>query len=166
MTRSGATDVYDNRQHIDLFENPGPYLFRGALPTRHYAGSYQGLGVTPTSVDPIVATLFACRYRMEGAAIVLIARKDDFGDCLNGPNFGQFHYELAVNLDCNPAKFEQQCIVQVSVDQSLAVLRELGFELPPRLIDFDALRQALGMSPRMLSEQIAAFAKRCQQTAE
>jgi len=70
--------VYDDHQHRDLFNAPGRYLFRGALPSSAFAGPYRGPGVTPTSTDPVVATLFACRYRMEGPAVVLVALKSDF----------------------------------------------------------------------------------------
>lgn len=153
--------MYDERQHLDLFALPTLYLFRGTLPSSAFPTPYRGCGVTPTSVDPIVATLFACRYRMAGPAIVLLALKQDLADRLDGPNLMSFAYELAVNIDLHPDEFEKRCVLSVSVDQSLALLAELGYRLPTRLPDFGALTQAIEESSRMQRDEIDRYAARC-----
>ena len=158
---SGSATVYDERQHLDLFHGPGRYLFRGSLPSSTYARPYQGLGVTPTSVDPIVATLFACRYRMEGSAVVLTARKADLSQLLDGPNLSSFYYELAVNLELPPDALEGLSYRRVTVEESLAALHRLGFDLPSRLPDLEALTQALTQSPRMRVEEIDRYVELC-----
>jgi hypothetical protein len=100
--------VYDDRQHLDLFHGPGRYLFRGTLPSSAFTTAYQGCGVTPTSIDPVVATLFACRYNMEGPAWVLLALKSEFTELLDGPNLACFWYEFAVNIELPPYEFERR----------------------------------------------------------
>lgn len=159
----GRRAVYDHRQHLDLFSGPGNYLFRGTLPSVAFGAAYVGPGVTPTSVDPIVATLFACRYRMEGPAIVLIARRSDLKELLDGPNLASFQYELAVNIELAPHDFEHRCHQRITVDSSLDILRNLGYRLPSRLPDLGALTLALVNSPRMPIDDIEHYAGLCQQ---
>lgn len=158
--------MYDPQQHHDLFNGPGRYLFRGTLPSSTFATEYQGPGVTPTSIDPIVATLFACRYRTAGPAIVLLALKSDFLGLLDGPNLASFWYECAVNIELPPHEFENRCRHRVAVTDSLAVLDQLGYRLPPKLLDLGALTQALMQSPRMLMEDIDRYVERCKQLPE
>lgn len=157
--------MYDFRQHVDLFHGAGSLLFRGTLPSNSFKAPYQGPGVTPTSIDPIVATLFACRYRIEGAAVVMIAQKSDFLKLLDGPNLASFHYELAVNIEMSPEDFENRCLRRVSVDDSLAVLGTLNYALPSKLPDLGSLAQALLQSPRMPMETVDRYVELCQQLA-
>jgi hypothetical protein len=131
--------VYDHRQHLDLFSGPGKYLFRGTLPNAAFAAPYVGPGVTPPSVDPIVATLFA------------------------GPNLASFQYELAVNIELAPHDFEQRCCQRIGVDSSLDILRNLGYLLPSRLPDLGALTLAVLNSPRMPLDDIERYVGFCQQ---
>jgi large repetitive protein len=158
--------VYDDCQHLDLFHGPGRYLFRGTLPSNAFAAAYQGSGVTPTSVDPIVATLFACRYRVEGPAGVLIALKSALAELLDGPNLASFWYELAVNIELLPYEFEGLCLQFIPVGESLAVLKQLGYRLPSKLPDLGALTQALVQSPRMPMEDIDRYVELCQRFSE
>ena len=158
--------MYDDRQHRDLFDGPGLYLFRGTLPSSAFATAYQGPGVTPTSVDPIVATLFGCRYLMEGPAVVFLALKSDFQELLDGPNLASFSHECAVNIELPPYEFEKRCRYCVSVRYSVSVLDQLGYRLPAKLPDLGALTQALTQSPRMPLEDIVRYVERCQQMPE
>lgn len=158
--------MYDDRQHRDLFNGPGRYLFRGTLPSSAFATAYQGPGVTSTSVDPIVATLFACRYLMEGPAVLFLALKSDFLELLDGPNLASFSYECSVNIELPPYEFEKRCRHCVPVNDSVALLAQLGYRLPSKLPDLGALTQALMQSPRMLMEDIDRFVERCQQLSE
>jgi hypothetical protein len=158
--------VYDNRQHRDLFNGPGDYLFRGTLPSSAFAAAYQGTGVTPTSIDPVVATLFACRYLIDGPAVVFLAYKPDFRGLLDGPNLASFWYEFAVNIELPPYEFEKRCRHCVRVQDSVAVLNELGYLIPSKLPDLGALTQALTQSPRMVMEDIDRYIERCQELSE
>lgn len=156
--------MYDLRQHLELFHGPGHYLFRGTLPSGSFAAPYEGPGVTPASVDPVVATLFACRYRMDGPAIVLVAQRSDFAELLDGPNLESFRNEPAVNIELPPADFEMRCILRVAVDESLAFLDRLGYRLPPRLPDLGALTQAMAHPPRMEMRDIERYVELCRQS--
>lgn len=135
--------MYDDRQHLELFANPCPFLFRGTLASEDFQKPYQGPGITPTSVDPVVATLFACRYRMDGPAIVLVGLKEDFKELLDGPNLASFNYEMAVNLEMPPFEFEPRCAYRVPLEIALRFLDQMGYSLPSRLPDLGALTQAL-----------------------
>ena len=158
--------MYDEHQHHDLFDGPGLYLFRGTLPSSAFTTEYQGPGVTPTSVDPVVATLFACRYLMEGPAVVLLALKSDFVDFLDGPNLASFSYEMAVNIELPPYEFETRCRHIIPVADSVALLDQLGYQVPSKLPDLGALTQALMQSPKMLTEDIERYIEQCQQLSE
>ena len=155
--------MYDDHQHLELFNGTGRHLFRGTLPSSAFATAYRGPGVTPTSVDPVVATLFACRYLTEGPAVVLLALKSDFIGLLDGPNLASFSYEYAVNIELPPYEFAKRCEFAVPVNDSVAVLNSLGYRLPSKLSDLGALTQALLQSPRMLMEDIDRYVERCQQ---
>jgi len=98
----------------------------------------------------------------EGPAIVLVALKSDFLNLLDGPPLSNFSYECAVNIELPPDEFEKRCRHQVSVQDSLAILAELGYRLPSKLPDQGALTQALLQSPRMLMDDMTRFAERCQ----
>lgn len=153
--------MYDQYQHIQLFSNTSKYLFRGTLPTSSFHQPYRGMGITPTTVDPVVASLFAARYLMDGPAVVLIARKAELADSLDGPNLLSFRHELAINLELVPMQFEARCILKVSVQDSIQLLQELGYAVPKRLHDTGALSQALLESPRMNQEDIDLYVERC-----
>ncbi len=166
IVRSGGRRkgiVYDDQQHRDRFNGPGQYLFRGTLPSSAFVTPYEGLGVTPTSIDPVVATLFACRYLMDGPAAVFLALKSDFAGLLDGPSLASFDYEFAVNIELPPDEFEKLCRYRVAVNDSIAVLCDLGYRLPSRLPDLGALTQALIQSRKMNMEDIDRYVKRCQQ---
>ena len=162
----GTNIVYDESQHRDLFNGPGGYLFRGTLRSSAFGSAYQGTGVTPTSVDPIVATLFACQRVTQGPAVVLVALKSDFRDLLDGPNLACFSYECAVNIELSPSEFETRCRHCFSVHDSLAALDQLGYRLPSKLPDIGALALALTQSPRMPWEDIVRYVERCRQMPE
>lgn len=95
-----------------------------------------------------------------------LALKSDFVELLDGPNLASFSYECAVNIELPPYEFERRCRHSVSVNDSVAVLNQLGYRLPSKLPDLGALTQALMQSPRMLLEDIDRYVERCQQLAE
>jgi hypothetical protein len=94
---------------------------------------------------------------MQGPAIVLVARKADFRDLLNGPNIASFQFELAINIDVIPPEFERMSESRVAVEDSIRIIRALGYPLPTRLPDLGALMHALTESPRMPLEHVQAF---------
>ena len=103
---------------------------------------------------------------MEGPAVVLLGLKSDFLGLLDGPNLASFGYECAANLELPPYEFEKRCRHRVPVNDSVAVLGQLGYRLPSKLLDLGALTQALVQSPRMLMEDIDRYVERCQQLLE
>ncbi len=152
--------MYDPTHHLDMFRSARRFLFRGTRTARSYGDTYTGNGVTPTSIDPIVATLYAARYRSEGPAIFLILEKDAFKDRIDGPSVTSFAgMELAVNLDVTPMKAEQEALKIVSVDDCLRIIREMGHEMPEILRDLGALREALRYSPRLSPDEVDFFSK-------
>jgi hypothetical protein len=95
--------VYDPNYHIHMFRSAPAHLFRGARLSEDYEEPYSGSGDTPTSIDPIVATLFAAHEQSKGKAVVLILDKEAFRGMRGGPSIRtQASLELAVNLRLPP----------------------------------------------------------------
>ena len=142
------------------------YLFRGT--TRGWPGNdiLRSEGITCTTTDPLVATLFAIECRNHGRAVILAARLDSFSsEERSGANNHFGVQESARNLRVQPSEFERRASVTLEIDQALIYLRELGFsELPIRIqsklhlmaVIEDTYRQRL----RMSLEQIGLFNSR------
>jgi hypothetical protein len=146
----------------------GPYLYRGT--TAGWPGNsvLQEEQITCTSTDPLVATLFAIECRNHGHAIILVIRKELFDNVPGPPNYFSIS-ESAVNLRIEPAEIARRAEVALDVDESLWILRELGFEdIPVRLRGRAALQQELDESHaaglRLNEEQIALFNRRMFET--
>lgn len=115
-------------------EHEPVYLFRGT--TRGWPGNdaLWREGITCTTADPLVATLFAIECRNNGPAIILAARWDSFSE-EERPDFTN-HFWLMENevvLWLPPVEFEKRAEVALEVDRALEILADLGFEgLPIR----------------------------------
>jgi hypothetical protein len=152
--------MYDHKHHLDVFESGGTYLYRGTMPTKEFVEEYFGAGVTPTSIDPLVATLFAAKCRSEGTPIVILAEREKFKARLDGPTCVTWaNVELAVNIEIPPWDFEREAARIISLETSLQIFDQLGIELPTGLVGSGAVRQALFSSPRLTFEQRERYAR-------
>jgi hypothetical protein len=137
------------------------YLYRGT--TLGWPGDsvLQELRITCTTTDPLVATLFAIECRNHGRPAILVARKDLFGELIAEDNFFSV-IECAVNVRISPLEFAALAEAVLDVEDSLTILRELGFEdLPVRLSGTTALQDLLEETHvrrmRLNEEQLRLF---------
>jgi len=139
------------------------YLYRGT--TEGWPGNkvLQEEQITCTTTDLLVAALFAIKGRNHGPAVILAAQGSLFAELVAPPN----HFaviESAVNLRIRPIQFAKQAEMVLNVDEVLEFLREIGFEIPVRLRDHEALREALlytyEAGQRLNSDQLDLFNSR------
>src|SRR5579872_4122419 len=135
------------------------FLFRGTTEGWPGAQTSQQLPVTPTSSDPLVATLFAIRCRRFGKAIVLVARRDAFASQMTPNVLGESECEVPLPLP--PPEFAKSAIIKIGVEEAMRILASMGFDLPGALPDNSALSAAISESHsrriRLSSEQIGYF---------
>jgi RHS repeat-associated protein len=129
------------------------YLLRGT--TAGYPGSpaLQRIGVTPTTTDPVVATLFATEASRYGEAVVLIAPRASL-PTIEGNVLAALEAEVGVEL--TPLEFAARA-QSVSLDQARSALGQLGIVTPAAIPNKAALDGALRSSPRLTADQIDAF---------
>ena len=127
------------------------YLFRGT--TRDWPGNPTAAAAqfTYTSLDPLVATLFAVECRSHGAAIVLVARRGHFEEIPPGPFDMTFQtLENQVVLATRPRGFAEAADFSLEVDRCLEILADLGFgSIAVRIRGKSHLRESLLESLRL-----------------
>jgi hypothetical protein len=135
------------------------FLFRGT--TEGYPGSpaLQRLGVTPTSTDPAVATIFAVEASNFGKGVVQIAPRG-LVPTIEGNVLAALEAEIGVEL--LPLEFAKRAR-PVSVDVARGTLREMGIDIPERIPDKAHLDAALRSRSQMSAEQIREFQRRVQE---
>ena len=122
------------------------YLYRGT--TEGWPGYpvRPGEEITCTTTDPLVATLFAIECRNYGRAVILAARHDMLEHLVAPANVFDI-MESAVNLRCSPLEFASRAEFVLDVDESIAVLRVVGFvDVPVRLRAKSTLQQEVADS--------------------
>lgn len=140
------------------------YLYRGTTPNWPGSPGTQELRLTPTTTDPIVATLVAIECRNYGEGLILIAPRAPLQGLLGPHNhFGREECEVSIRV--SPLEFFQFVIHTVDVDVSLKVLGAMGFvNLPIRINGPDALRDEIletqAASYRLNLEQIEEYNRR------
>ena len=137
----------------DLVEDLGPHLFRGT--TQGYPGNpgLQRIGVTPTSRDPGVATLFAAESSRFGRGVVHIVRARDVPTD-RGNVLSALEAEVAVLLP--PAELARRART-VSLDAARSALECLGLQIPRRIQNKRDLDRAIRELTKLSDEQIAEF---------
>jgi hypothetical protein len=131
----------------------GP-LFRGTTPD--YAGSpgTQRVGVTPTSTDPGVATIFATHSENYGAGVVQIAHP---GSVAGVPRYpGYIAAEAEVGLEISPLDFAARADITIPASAARSILADMGISIPRR-IGIEDLSGLLENTPKLTADQITAF---------
>jgi hypothetical protein len=133
------------------------YVFRGT--TKGFAGNpaLQKLGVTPTSIDPLVATVFAAEGSMKGAnPVVYFGRMDAFSDTLEVGNFRKV-LEREVTVPLTPDAFAAKAPNSIPLTRARAILAEMGIDVPATFASVPDATQFLEKAPKMTPEQIKKF---------
>ncbi|MEM7370408.1 MAG: RHS repeat-associated core domain-containing protein [Bacteroidota bacterium] len=115
---------------------PDPIYYRGT--TEGYPGgrSVQRTGVTPTSTDPVVSTLYAIESSKHGNPVIYFARKSDIGDV---ETFGaNLAHDLEVGLGMLPDEFALKAR-SITLDQSKQILSDMGVKLPKAINSYSDL---------------------------
>jgi len=133
---------------------PPGFLFRGT--TEGYPGNpaLQKIGITPTTTDPAVATLFATEASQHGQGVVLIAPRA--GLPVGEPNvLATIEREVAVEL--LPSEFAARA-TGVNVADARAALTRVGINLPSKVTK-GSLSSDLTHVPKMTDSEIMQFLK-------
>jgi RHS repeat-associated protein len=136
-----------------------PTLFRGT--SEGYAGSpnMQRVGVTPTSTDPAVATVFATQSEQYGNGVVHIARPEDVaGVTRYPPSLGALESE--VPLDMPPSEFASRASHTIPVSQARQILDDMGISVPQQVTSNQSLDAWLHQRTPMTDAQIGEFIRR------
>jgi hypothetical protein len=129
-------------------------LFRGT--TKGYGGSpgTQRVGVTPTSTDPGVATIFATHSEQFGESVVQIARP---GDVAGVPTYeGYIPSEAEVGVELTPEEFANRASLHIPSNAARKILSNMGIDIPSRIGIAD-LGPVLADTPKLTPEQISQF---------
>lgn len=113
--------------------------------------------LTPTTTDPIVATLFAAESARFGSAVVLIG---DYDKCrkIAGPGNQFVDLEREVIVRVSPLDFQTRHVQQwITLEMSRIALGSIGIEVPVLIGNKKALRDWLTDTPRLHDEQIAEY---------
>jgi hypothetical protein len=114
-----------------LVHNDSCPVFRGT--TKGFDGSAgtQRVGVTPTSSDPGVATIFATHAQQFGDAVVQIATPGDIAGVETFP--GYIASEAEVGVDMSPAEFASRASMEIPVGVAREILSRMGIGIPSRI---------------------------------
>ena len=153
--------VWFTLAEIDLFglSDDWRWLFRGT--SIGYPGNQNHVrnAMTPTSTDPRVSTAFAAEARRHGPGIVYIATRDDLsGVDILGLN--KFSYELEVGIGITPTEFANLASIAIPVDDAIALLRDMGIDVPSHIRSPEKLGEYLRESSPMTQNQIEDFVTR------
>ena len=120
----------------------------------------RGLQVTPTSADPLVATLFALNCRRFGKALFLACEYNAVERFIGTPNC-LAEMEKEVVVDVAPLVFAERFAEWV-LDPEVPhrILTAMGFDLPAYIDDRRTLIEWIFSSPRLSDDQTSEFDQR------
>ena len=134
-------------------------VFRGT--TRGYPGG--GSGVTFTSTDPGVATVFAVQKRGLGTPVIEIARKADLAHVPRLPSTSPSlaRIEAEIIFDISPTEFSRLA-TQVPLDDAVRALNGMGVRVPSNVPLSDVssvLRELQKLNQTQIDEFLRAVAQ-------
>src|SRR3954454_16448665 len=134
-----------------------PFFYRGT--TANWPGNdvLQELRLTPTSEDPIVATLFALWSARYGEAIVQACECSAVSDLIHPSNW-RSHLEREVVIAVPPREFtERFAVAAVRAHEAREILAEMRYELAPGFADHNDFLLRLKDTPRLGDLEIEKF---------
>ncbi|MFI1796997.1 putative T7SS-secreted protein [Streptomyces sp. NPDC020379] len=132
----------------------GEHLFRGTTPGFEGSQGTQTVGITPTSTDPGVATVFATHSEQYGSGVVLGIPRSS----LEGvPTYnGYIPAEAEVGVEMAPGDLAGRASFRIPSGAARDVLRDMGIDVPGR-IDREDLSPLLREIPKLTPEQTRRF---------
>jgi hypothetical protein len=134
-----------------------PFLYRGT--TVRWPGNrcLQHERLTPTSRDPLVATLFGIECSRWGPAVLLLADATELMGLMTGGNmFAEIEQETVVMV--SPLEFtEKYACCEIPIERARRALHDLGYELPVTISSREALNDEIKIWRRLRTNEIARF---------
>lgn len=134
------------------------HLFRGTSLDFPGGDALQQLGITSTTTDPLVATLFGMESSNHGApGVVHIALRSRLSNWFtDANNYMEMEREVAVKQA--PVDFAESAEFTVDVWVARQVLIEIGFQsIPQGIMGYAHLQLAISTTPRLNSDEIRSF---------
>lgn len=154
-----ATGLTDDAISAYLNALGDVYYFRGTSPGFAGNPALQKLGISPVSIDPLVATVFALESKgVSGRGVVLFGSKTEFtAGFAVGNTRKVVEREIAVSL--SPKQFAEKSAKSISADQARKILSEIGIaDLPPSFRNVTQAKEWLDLHGRRMSPtQIKEF---------
>jgi RHS repeat-associated protein len=143
------------------------HLFRGTSEGWLGHPSLQKVGISPTSTDPAIATIFAIESTTQGGkGVVHIAASSDLaGVHFEAPNT-RAEVELEVPVGVSPSEFAQRASITITVEQAREILAGMGIPTPPRIYGKRAIEDAIIDTPRMSPEQTQEFIEQARRVGQ
>lgn len=138
-------------------------LFRGTSLGWEGNPVLQKLDLSPASLDPVVATVFALESRVYGGRPVLhYGPRSAFGQDLTLGNIDPVRRSLEreVYVGVNPKTFGVVSPHTASADAAREVLATMGYNLPSRIQNTGDATALLHSLPRMNPQQVQTFMER------
>jgi RHS repeat-associated protein len=131
-------------------------LFRGT--SEGFAGGQNTLasGLTWTSTNPAVSTLYATLAEQSGNGVLQIASPEALSG-LAADAGGIFENESEVALATTPTDFAAMAETSISAAEARAILQEMGYSSPSAIYSIQQLNQAIQYVPNLTIEEIEQF---------
>jgi RHS repeat-associated protein len=146
---------------LTLFRGPAKetvkYLFRGT--SEGYSGSnaVRSIGVTPTSSDPGVGTIFSVNSKNYGNGILQIALPEELKGLEATANvLKASEKEIAIGII--PTEFSKKVSLTITSDQARGILKNMGINIPARIAESE-ISNIISNTPKLTEKQIETFFK-------
>ncbi len=113
----------------------------------------QALGVTSTSTDPAVATIFATESSNYGTGVLHIA-SSEFLPIVDSNILSELEREVVVGV--SPTEFAARADTTITAERARAILNSIGISVPSQ-ISRGAFNDVLQNTPRLTPAQIQQF---------
>jgi filamentous hemagglutinin len=148
-------------------ESEIPTLFRGTSEGFPGSPGLQKIGVTPTSTDPVVASVFATKSSNYGKGVFHIATKESLQgvDIIPGNILSAAEREVGVAV--TPTVFAtEKTAVTITAQEARVILKEMGVTVPEVVTEAGAdLTRLIESMPKLNTEQTQQFIKRAAEVA-
>ena len=147
---------------IGLAASEVKYYFRGTIEGFEGGAGLQKAGITPTTSDPAVATMFATYAKKFGKGELQIAVPEELqGVKAYEPNVEALGpIEKEIPLGITPKAFAERTSLKISVDDARKILGDMGVKLPGQINTIDDLNRNLKEIPKLSQKQIDEFYNR------
>jgi hypothetical protein len=115
-------------------------------------------GMTPSTTDPIVATIFGLRGQEYGEGVVMCATPDDMEGVMTGTGGVLSGIENEIALQMRPSEFSARASVKITAQQARALIQQLfGYVLPSRIYNDGDLDYYVRNRPALTSQDMLLF---------